>query len=178
MTDLCREYGEGLYALCLEENLVSDGLSQLETLAQSFREQPEFLQLLSNMSLPKPERLQILDNALRGQIHPYLLNFLKILCERGMLWEFDGCVKAFRSLYYQDHAILEAWATTSVPLGDAQKEKLISRLNMMTGKKIVLKEKVDPSVMGGIMLEMDGKRYDNTIKHRLSAIYQAMNEGN
>lgn len=41
----------------------------------------------------------------------------------------------------------------------------------MTGKRIVLSEKVDPGVVGGVLLEMNGKRYDNTLRHRLEAIH-------
>ena len=78
MTELAREYGDGLYALCAEENLSADMLSELQELKKCLREEPDFFRLLSNMSLSKEERVGILDNALRGQVHPYLLNFLKI----------------------------------------------------------------------------------------------------
>ena len=90
MTDLAREYGEGLYALCAEEKLTEDMLAELQALKALFRQEPDFCRLLSNMSLPKQERVQILDSALRGQVHPYMLNFLKLLCERGILHEFEG----------------------------------------------------------------------------------------
>ena len=79
MTELAREYGDGLYALAEEENISREVLDQLLSLRSLFREQPDFVRLLSNMSLSKEERVQILDSVLRGQIHPYLLNFLKII---------------------------------------------------------------------------------------------------
>ena len=79
MTEIAREYGDGLYALTQEEHIATDVLPQLEMLKCCFKEQPEFLKLLANMSLSKEERVGILDKAFRGQIHPYVLNFLKIL---------------------------------------------------------------------------------------------------
>ena len=45
MTDLAREYGEGLYELCHEENLADDGLHQMQMLKNCFKEQPDFLRL-------------------------------------------------------------------------------------------------------------------------------------
>lgn len=49
------------------------------------------------------------------------------------------------------------------------------KLSAMTGKRIVLSEKVDPrGVVGGVLLEMNGKRYDNTLRHRLEAIHAAL----
>ena len=121
MTEQSREYGEGLYALCAEEALSGDVLEQLDVLNDSFKAQPDYLRLLSNMSLAREERLDILDRTLRGQVHPYVLNFCKILLEKGLLHEFSDCAKAYRARYLQDNGIVEASVTTAVPLDDGQR---------------------------------------------------------
>ena len=177
MTELAREYGDGLYALTEEENISEEVLAQLVSLKDLFREQPDFIRLLGNMSLSKEERVKILDSVLRGQVHPYLLNFLKILCERGALTEYEGCLAAFKTLYNQAHAIVEATVTTAVALDDEQRARMTEKLSAMTGKKVVLNEKVDASLVGGVLLEMNGQRYDNTLKNRLKSIYSAMVQG-
>ena len=174
MTELAREYGDGLYALAEEENLTAGVLEQMQALKACFREQPDFLRLLSNMSLSKEERVRILDGALRGQVHPYVLNFLKILCERGALSEYEGCVAAYTALYNQAHGITEASVTTAAPLGNDQRKRLVEKLSAMTGRTVVLSEKVDPALLGGVLLEMNGKRYDNTVRRRLDGIRSAM----
>jgi len=174
VTELAREYGSGLYALTEEEKISPAVLEEMQLLCQCFRAQPDFLRLLSNMSLSKEERVGILDHAFRGQVHPYLLNFLKILCERGALGEIYGCEEAFRALYYQDYGVVEAHVTTGVPLNEDQRARMIEKLGAMSGKKIALIEKVDPKVIGGVLLEMNGQRYDDTIRHRLQKIHQAM----
>ena len=174
MTELSREYGEGLYFLCVEENLAQQALEELTALKALFRENPDFCRLVSNHSLSKQERVSILDKALRGQVHLYVLNFLKILCERGIISEFEGCVEAYRTFYNRDNRVVEAVATTSVPLSDEQRAQLLEKLQTMTGKQIQLIEKVDPAVVGGVLLEMEGKRYDNTLRHRLSQMRQVL----
>ena len=174
MTELAREYGEGLYALCAEENLTGDMLSEVQAMKALLRQEPDFVRLLSNMSLPKQERLDILDRALRGQVHPYLLNFLKLLCERGALHEFEGCEAAYRACYNADHAVVEATVTTREPLDADQRRRLLEKLRGMTGKDVQLSEKTDPAVIGGVLLEMNGQRYDNTVRHRLEEIRRAM----
>ena len=177
MTELAKEYGAGMYALAAEEKIEKDVLEEMGTLRRCFKEQPEFVRLLSNMSLAKEERLGILDNALRGQVNPYVLNFLKILCERGALMEFAGCEEAYRELYNKDHGVVEAHVTTGESMSDDQRARLIEKLRQMTGKEIVLLEKVDPKVIGGVLLEMNGQRYDNTLKNRLKSIHSAMVQG-
>ena len=67
--------------------------------------------------------------------------------------------------------------TTASPLNDAQRKQLIEKLRSMTGHSIHLKEKVDKAVIGGVLLEMDGKRYDNTLRHRLEGL-QSILSGN
>ena len=177
MTELAREYGDGLYALTEEENISKEVLEQLITLKNLFREQPDFIRLLGNMSLSKQERVQIIDQVLRSQVHPYLLNFLKILCERNALNEYEGCLSAFKTLYNQAHGIVEAMVTTAVALDDEQRARMTEKLSAMTGKTVVLNEKVDASLVGGVLLEMNGQRYDNTLKNRLKSIHSAMVQG-
>ncbi len=174
MTELSREYGEGLYLLCMEEDLATQALEELTTLCGLFRENPDFSRLVSNHALSKQERVSILDAALRGQVHQYVLNFLKILCERGVFSEFGSCVEAYRTFYNRDHRVVEAVATTGVPLSDAQRSLLLEKLSAISGKQVQLTEKVDPAVMGGVLLEMEGKRYDNTLRTRLSQMRQVL----
>jgi len=174
VTEFGREYGEGLYALCAEEHIERDALREVQALKASFRENEDFLRLLGNMTLSKEQRVAIVDDTLRGSVHEYVLNFLKLLVERGAIHEFAECADAYRACYNRDHGVVEAEVTTAQPLNDGQRQKLIEKLQSMTGKEIVIKEKVDPSVLGGVLLQMEGKRYDNTVAHRLNAIKQAM----
>ncbi len=176
MTEFGREYGDGLYALCAEEKITDAVLAQLAELKGLFRENPDFIRLLSNMSIPKTERVLVADQALQGQVHPYVLNFVKLLVERGAVYEFESCESAYRESYQADHLISEAGVTTAKPLTDAQRSQLIEKLRRMTGRQIQLKETTDPSVLGGVLLELDGRRYDNTIRHRLNDIRQAIKE--
>lgn len=174
MTGLTREYGEGLYALCAEENLTERVMEELEALTEQFREQPDFLRLLANRSLRREERLTILDETLRGRVHPYVLNYLKLLLEKGLLPDFCESVKVYRAAYYRENGFAEAVATVAAPLGDEQRRRLTQKLCEMSGKKILLKEKLDPSLLGGVTVELDGRRYDNTLRRRLSDLHDAM----
>ena len=174
MTEFGREYGEGLYLLCAGEKLSESVLEELKALKKAFRENEGFLRLLGNMSLPKAERVAIADETFRGKIHPYTLNFLKLLVERGAVHEFFECVSAYQDCFHRDHQVAVAEITTAKPLSESQRQRLIRKLKEMTGKDIVTREEVDPAVMGGVLLTIDGKRYDNTVRHRLAAIKQTM----
>ena len=174
MTEFGREYGEGLYALCAEEHIEQEALREVLSLRESFRENGDFLRLLGNMTLSKAQRVKIVDDTLKGSVHEYVLSFLKLLVERGGIHEFSECADAYQACYNREHGVVEAVVTTAKPLDAGQKQKLTEKLQSMTGKEVVIKEKVDASVLGGVLLQMDGKRYDSTVAHRLQAIKQAM----
>jgi len=101
MTETARMYGGSLYDLAAEEGLETRILGELDEAVALFKANPDYLHLLSTPSIPKKERCGLLDEALRGQVHLYVLNFLKILCEKGTLRELSGCARAYRVRYNQ-----------------------------------------------------------------------------
>ena len=170
MTEVGSVYGEALYSLAREEALSDAILQQLKTLDSCFAQEPDFLRLLGSPNLSKAERCQILDDCFRGKVEAYLLNFLKILTEKGYIRHFGDCVAAYRNIYNQDNGILPVTAVTAVALTAEQTQRLTEKLHGITGKRIDLTNKLDPTVLGGMRLDYDGKRVDDTVSHRLDAV--------
>lgn len=169
MTELAKRYGGSLYDLAAEESLTDRLQEELDMALACCDQEPVYLRLLSTPGIPKKERCALLDQAFAG-MHPYVVNFLKILCEEGLLGELAGCVRAYRERYNADHGILEATVTSAVPLTAEAKEKLVASLQAKTGKTIRLTEKNDPSVLGGLRLDLDGTRLDGTVQRRLELL--------
>lgn len=170
MTEVGNVYGEALYSLAKEEGLSQVILDQLKVLNSCFTQEPDFLRLLNAPNLPKSERCQILDECFRNKVEPYVLNFLKILTEKGYMRHFSDCVTTYRDLYNQDNGILPVTAVTAVALTAEQATRLTEKLRGITGKRIDLTNKLDPTVLGGMRLDYDGKRVDDTVSHRLDAV--------
>ena len=170
MTEAASVYGEALYALAKDENKSDLILKQLKTLNECFSAEPDFLRLLSAPNVSKIERKEILDTCFKDKTELYLLNFLKILMEKGYIREFSSCVQVFSERYNNDHGIMPVSAVTAVPMSDNQKEKLAAKLSGITGKQIELTNTIDPACIGGVRLDYDGKRVDDTIIHRLDAV--------
>ena len=176
MTEVGNVYGESLYELAKEENLTKLIGDQLAVLQLSFRQEPDFIRLLSSPNLTKSERCQILDDSFRGKVHAYLLNFLKILTEKGYMRYFSDCCDAYTDHYDQDNGILRVDAVSAVELTAQQKDKLTQKLSRITGKEVALRNRIDPAVLGGIRLDYDGQRLDDTVSHRLDAIRNVLNK--
>ena len=170
MTETAKMYGGSLYDLAAEEGLETRILGELDEVQQLLKQNPDYLRLLSTPSIPKKERCGLLDEALRDRVHLYVLNFLKILCEKGTLRELSGCARAYRIRYNQAHGILEATAISAVPLTEQQLAALHAKLESLTGKTIDLKTKVDAKVLGGIRLDIEGTELDGTVQNRLASL--------
>lgn len=173
MTALEKEYGDALYSLAKEEDLLDQALEGLTMAVTALEENPGYLTLVQNPALPKEERLGLLDTALAG-VHPYVRNLLKLLCERSALALAPGALEQFKSLLYAQRGILPVEAISAVPLTEAQCKALREKLEAKTGKTILLENKLDPSVMGGVKLRYEGRELDGTTAGRLSALRRTL----
>ena len=176
MTQIARLYGSSMYDLAAEEQLTDTVLEQMQTIRQLFRENPDYVKLLSEPSIPKEERTKLLDTAFGTEAERYLVNFLKILCERKILREFAGCCEEFIRRYNSAHGIAEAVVTSAVKLSETQMEALKAKLEKLSGKKVYLVQKTDASVLGGLRVELEGVQLDGTVQSRISGISKKLNE--
>lgn len=170
MTEAGTVYGQALYDLAKSEGLTEQILKELSVLRRSFEEEPDFIRLLSTPALTKQERCDILDQCFRNKCHLYLLNFLKILTEKGYIRHFSHCCDAYRDQYNRDNGILPVTAVTAVPITEAQQKKLIAKLEALTGKTVEFHSRIDASCLGGVRLDYDGKRVDDTVAYRLDTL--------
>ena len=176
MTKTARLYGDSLYDLALEEGLDTKMLEEVEAVREFFRENPEYLKLLQEPSIAKEERIGLIDQAFKGQVEPYLVNFVKLLCERGLLIEYAGCAEEYLRRYDQDHGIVSAVVTSVLPLTKEQESALHAKLEQISKKTVRLTARTDPSLIGGLRVELDGKLMDGTVKERLSGISRRISE--
>lgn len=170
MTKTEQVYGGSLYDLAKEENLTDQIHHELRQVIELFDQEPDYWRFLATLSISKQERCQALDQALSGQVQPYLLNFIKILCENGTVGSLKGCAREFDRRYNEDHNIVAVRAITAVPMKAQLQEALKAKLEAALSKTVELHTKVDPSCMGGVLLELPGRQLDGTVKNRLDRL--------
>ena len=175
MTDIGRNYGLALYTLAKEEALEETILRQLTVLSEGIAQEPDFIKLLHSHNLTKQERYDIIDASFRESCHSYVINFWKLLVEKGYVKHFGECCEAYRNQYNQDHGILPVRAVTAAPLTGEQANRLTEKLSQLTGKTVQLTNRIDPNCLGGIRLDYDGKQLDDTVAHRLERIRALLN---
>ncbi len=176
MTSTAEIYGDSLYALAEEENIADALLSEINDVDAIIKANPDYLRILREPSIAKTDRLKLIDEAFSGKIHTYLLNFIKILCENGTINELPSCVRQFTKRYNEANGISEAYVTSAVELSDDQKESLRRKLEDISGRKIILIEKVDINTVAGLKVELDGKQFDGTVSRRIKTIRKQVSD--
>ena len=170
MTKYAKVYADALYDLAAEEGLGEEILKDLSLVCSCLREMPEYRKLLMTPAIPKEERIGLIEEAWKGNLNKYTLNFLYMLCDGDSVDKLLDCEEEFRSRYNTDKGIVEVLVTSAVALSEAQKAKLSKAVEKKTGKTVVLKEKVDGELIGGLKLQVQGVQYDNTIAYHLENI--------
>ena len=170
MTGVASVYGQALYDLACDEGLSDGILGEMKVLSDAFGQNAGFIRLVSSPSLSKAERLNIIHESFAGKVNAYVLNFMKILTEKGYMRYFCDCYEVYREKYNADHGILAVKAVTAHPMTEDQLARLSAKLEKITGKKIELKNAIDLSCIGGVRLDYDGKRVEDTVANRLASI--------
>ena len=170
MTQIGSVYGQALYTLAREEDLLDMIRDELAMAGEVFDKEPDYLRLLSAANIPRQERCALVDGAFRGKVHPYVLNFLKILTEKGYAKHFSSCRESYIRQYNADHNILPVKATSAIALSSEQIARLEEKLSVMTGKKACVENRVDPQCLGGILLDYDGTQVDGSVASRIEKI--------
>lgn len=170
MTETAKKYGDSFYDLALEEGQASQVLEQFGEIVKLFDENPDYRCLLAEPSIPMMERIKLIDEAFGDKVWPYLLNFIKVLCEHGYLGDLKGCLKEYKKRFNDDNNIAEASVTSARSLTEEQRQALLTKLENMTGKKVDMTVYVNPALIGGRRLDMEGKRYDGSAKHRFDEL--------
>lgn len=176
MTEAARIYGGSLYSLMAEDGSDARGLKELREIDIIFRANPEYAELMLLPSVPKEERIANLDKAFGGRAHRYIVNFLKLLTERGLIGELSGCLESYAASYNDAHGILPVSVVSALPLSGGEVETLRQRLDAMTGKKTELSVSTDPALIGGVKLTMDGRLYDGTVRARLDEVEKTLRD--
>ncbi|MBQ9996847.1 MAG: ATP synthase F1 subunit delta [Clostridia bacterium] len=172
MKEIVKEYGGGLFELAIDEGLEETLLAETRVLRGIL--EPAYLRLLTTPGIPKSERVGLVEEALDGRVHPYLVNFVRIMVERGSAYELPDCFDEYERRYFQHRGIIRAKAESAVPLTDGQREKLTARLEARTGKKIELTCVVTSDLLGGIRLSFDNRLLDDTARAKLKTIANSL----
>ncbi len=169
MTEISNEYATALFSLALEAKAEKEYCQCLGVVSKNFAAEPDYLEFLSCPSISIDERVDAINTAF-GSMPEHIVSFLKILCEKGRITGFEECFEIYRKLLSEHEKRSIANIISAVELTDKEKSELAEKLGKKMGITVTLNCRVDPSIIGGLIIETDGKVIDGSIRERLSDI--------
>ena len=170
-----RRYAQAVFNIARERNELDRWQSDLRKIATLGEDAP-FIALMENPKIHFEAKAKLLTERL-GDINPLALNLVYLLVTKGRLSMVGDIADEYQYLLDSYRGIERAEVTTAIELGAEDRRRLEERLGAMVGKKVVLKPRVDPSVLGGIVARIGGKLLDGSTRSRLMALKKTMASG-
>ena len=159
MTTTSKEYAVALFELATGENVLEETSNGLETVISAMRQTPEYRQLLASAAIGKAERLKALDDAFDGKVPRVLMGVLRMMVARGHVGAVDQMARVL----------------SAVPLKESEAVAIRAELEKRFGHGISIQCEVDPSLIGGVRVEVEGRVIDGSIRNKLEQIKDVMN---
>jgi F-type H+-transporting ATPase subunit delta len=165
MLELAAAEGEGK-----EDEL----LAELEELGSAIAGDAELATFLSSPLVAEQARAEVLEKVFRGHASDLLVDSLEVINHKGRLGLLPPIIEAYRGEYRELRGLVDAHVTTAVPLAPAQRTRLAKALAGFTGKQPELIERVDPAILGGLVVEVAGEKIDGSLATRLRDVGEAL----
>lgn len=172
--EISSEYATALFALAIENGKENEYRNALEGILTVISENSEYIDFLASPAIPLKIRLNEVDRAFSSFAPEEVVSFVKVLCERGRIKEITECIEEFARLVDEKNKVSIAKVTSPVELTELQKIKLIEKLEKLSGNRVKLECIVDSAIIGGLMIEIDGKMMDGSVRYRLNDLKEVI----
>jgi len=166
-------YAAALLQLAREEESLDLVDEELKLVSQTLSNHLKLKETLaSQISIEKKQAL--INEIFQGRLSKTTLGFLSLLLTAGKINLLPEIVAAYTGLLQAVENKVIAEVTTAVPVTGELLSKLEAKLAEITGKRVSLRQKVDPTIIGGLVIRVDGKLIDASVKGQLSKLQEGM----
>jgi F-type H+-transporting ATPase subunit delta len=177
LAGMAGRYATALFELAQETNAIDAVKADLDRFEALVAESPDLARLVRSPVFSAAEQLQALEVVLqRAGIGGLAAKFLKLVTSNRRLFAMRDIARAFRELVDQYKGEATAEVTVAERLKDEHVEALRAALKAVSGKNVDLAIKIDPSIIGGLVVKLGSRMVDSSLRSKLNAIKHAMKE--
>lgn len=169
-----KRYAKALYEAAAQQDLVWDVEQQLKALVDALEQTPEFKAFLGSPNIETSRKISVLEEALAGKTSDLLLRTVHILIERGRHAEIPAVYRAYEKIAGEASGQARAIVYTAKPLDEAELAAVAEQFGKLTGKTIRAEQQVDPSLIGGIRVQIGDRLYDGSLSGKLARLEKAL----
>lgn len=169
MEEIAQVYARALFEVAKEQGKLDVVREQLGQFADALNDNGELRVFFFSPYFSTEEKKDGLRRAVEGA-DPAIVNFLETLLERHRMPVIFRIRDQYQRLWDEENRLLPVEVTSAVDLDDATVKSIGERIGQQTGQRVELTSKVDPSILGGIVLRVGNSILDASIKHRLDQL--------
>ena len=167
-------YAQALFDSAKREGRLDEAVEQLAAVASLLRAVPDLRQLLLNPDVEPEDKLAVLEKARPVGWAPLVRAFLDLVVRAGRAEFLGGIAEALSRLVDEDQGRLRAVVASAHPLPAAELERLRESLERREGKHVELEAEVDPELIGGLVVRLDHRVIDGSVRRQLSDLRQRL----
>lgn len=149
---------------------------ELADFAAAVRDVPELRAALRNPQLEPRTKVAVIDE-LVGDADELIHNFLRLVAEKGRIGQIEEIAREFDRLMAREERRLNVELTTARELSEEEARELLQQIERASGRKVEATRRIDPSLIGGFVLQAGSMRVDASVRGRLEGLRQELVRG-
>ncbi len=172
--EVARKYAKALFLSIKERDLIDPAYEQFQSLRELIRTAPGTLQALSGPRIPLDKKIDLIKRVFGDAMDPLHVEFLSVLTRKRRISFLPDIIDELRRLIEAEKGMCRVTVITAVELSNTEEEKLRQRLETRTGQTVLLEKTVDPHILGGMIVMVDGETIDGSVRHALKRLEEQL----
>jgi F-type H+-transporting ATPase subunit delta len=168
-----RVYAEALLEVAKEADRLDRIRKEFDEFAETLEESDELRRFLVNPQIESQSKRGALEDLL-AKADPLLLNFLRLLADKGRIGEVAQVHEEWARLLAREERVLELELTTAIKLSEAEAAKVVKQIEQASGRSVVATRTVDSNLIGGIVVQAGSLRLDASVRGRLEQLREEL----
>lgn len=169
---VANRYAKSLIDLTKEQNSLDVIFNDMKSFQQTLHSSVALQNMLKSPVVNNDDKLSVLKKVFAGSLHATTMNFFAIIVRKNRAFVLDSISDAFISQYNTYNNIISATVKTAQPI-DAEVTAEVTRfIEKQSGKKVALTTTIDPSLIGGLIIQIGDNLYDASIAGKINKVKQ------
>ena len=163
-------YAGALMASALAEGNLVDVAESYTAVLDAVKDNQDLQTFMDSPQVADQEKKDLLKSVFGDKIENLLLHFFYLLIDKNRIENTRDIGEEFAAMVEKHEGVVRAVVTTAVALPSDLSASLIEKLSAFSGARVILENKIDPAVLGGVCVTMDGKILDGTVRSNLGQL--------
>ncbi|WP_339060879.1 F0F1 ATP synthase subunit delta [Tepidibacillus marianensis] len=171
---VAKRYSKAIFEVAFTNRILEQVEADLHLIVKVFKETEGFIDFLRHPLVDKEKKKQIITSSFQDSITDVSKNLILRLIDGGREEYVEAIAEAFTQLANQVRGIADVTATTAIPLSEQEQGKIIQSIQDKLGKTVRLQNIVDPSIIGGMVIQIGDRLYDGSLKKKLTKVKRSL----